>query len=59
MTYAAFDHAMMYFWAAWFVVLVGFLLWAIWVWLIDEPRVRHRKWCEAKALLARIQPRDP
>lgn len=42
MTYAAFDHAMMYFWFVWFAVLVVGLVWAAWVLLWDHPRQRNR-----------------
>jgi len=42
MTWAEFDHAMMYFWMVWFVVFVCFLVWAAWVLLWDEPRRLRR-----------------
>ena len=43
MTYAQFDHAMMWFWFAWFAVFVVGLGWAAWVLLWDEPRKRRRE----------------
>jgi len=42
MTYAQFDHAMMYVWMAYFPILFIGLVWAAWVLLWDEPRRLRR-----------------
>lgn len=39
--YAAFEHVMMYVWAVYGCVLFGFVVWAAWVFAIDEPRKRR------------------
>jgi cbb3-type cytochrome oxidase subunit 3 len=57
MTYAALESALVWVWAAWGLVLLGFILWAVWVFALDEPRAKRRRRREADALLARIQPR--
>lgn len=40
--YAAFEHVMMYVWAVYACILLGFLVWAAWVFAIDEPRKKRR-----------------
>lgn len=55
--YAAVEHVLMYVWAVYGILLLGFLIWAGWVFAIDEPRKRRRKAREAATLLARIQPK--
>jgi hypothetical protein len=42
MTYAQFEAWLVWFWVAWLGALAGFMVWAAWVWLIDEPRKRRR-----------------
>lgn len=48
MTYAQFDHAMMYVWFVYVPVLFAFVVWAAWVLLWDEPRKRRRLAREAQ-----------
>jgi len=43
MTYDQFDHAMMYFWFAYFPILFVGLIWAAWAIWWDEPRRLKRE----------------
>lgn len=60
MTWPAwFDHLMMYVWAGYILVLFGFLVWAGWVFAIDEPRRKRRSAAYVAKLQASLQRRQP
>lgn len=50
------EEALVWFWAAWGLILFGFLLWAMWVFVWDEPRKRRRTLRRLEAVTRR--PRD-
>jgi hypothetical protein len=52
MTYAMLEEVLIWFWVVWLGALAGFMVWALWVWLIDEPRKRRR----ISARLAQVCP---